>query len=495
MSTNAKIYLALAVLVAGVFGITVINHNLLTDKTVNDGPAPGGPDGPDLASVGELLRYDFNHIRYDPTSEKAAYREFPGFFERNDHLVPFWFCNPNPVPVKIQFLQTSCSACSFAEIAVMPTPKVDTDVDPAPFGALIGGVIGRPAIKPDDPGLLGLNYLEYLERSRLYAQVPADKWHRIVAGDPNTFFEFPAAASPDKPTWGVVRLNIKVNETKTLTATLGFQKPGMPLPVPDPFMASVVLAPLCDVSPNHIDFGELTETSPPANATVFYYSATRTVDATDPAHRLPPPAPPTIKGDPFLTFGAAVPMTADERALLADQLSVSKKGPVRVLGGYRIPVSLKRAIDDPSQPNKVREIDLGPAERIVNIAPSEGTMEKLPQLVIKSTVAGAVTLDKASTIDLGTWRTRDGVPQKTVKLVSDRAGLELEPVQDQCDPPYLTIQSVSPPKTDGGRTTWTMVVAVSPGNGGRLLAGSVVVLRIKSTGQLIRLPVTGNGSS
>lgn len=492
MSTNAKIYLAVGVLLAAVFGVTVIGRSVPVDSP-GGGPAPtGGTPGDE--PTGELLRYKFDLIEFNPTSDKAVFREYPGYFERNDHLVPFWFCNPNPVPVRMTFLDTSCSACSFAEIAVAPTPQVDADADAEPFGAVAGGVVGRTPVTSTDPVPFGLDALQHRERTRLYQQIPADKWQRVVARDKGTVVEFPAAAAPDKPTWGVIRLNIKVNESKVLRATIGLQKPDMTLPVPVEFKAAVVLAPLCDVFPGQITFPDLGEKSPPLTDAIYYFSYTRPTDG-EVAERLPPPLVPSAKGDPFLTFGEPVPLTADERAALADALFAARKVPHRVVGGYRIPVVLKRFAEDPDRGNKTREIDLGPAERTVAIAPKSGLVDVVPKVVIRSHAVGAVALDRAAGIDFGQYRTADGVPVKTVKLVADRPGLELEPVQELCDPPYLTIQAVSPPKTDGDRTTWTLQLKIPPGNGGRLKPGSVVVLRIKSTGQLIRLPTTGNGSS
>ena len=205
MSSNTKIYIGLGALAVAIFLGTIIMR--IAPEEVKS-PQSGDPtSSADSRTVGELLRYDYSEIFYDPTSERAAFREYPGYFERNDYKVPLWFSNPNPVPVTMTFLNTSCGACSFAEIADVPTPKVDSTVEPAPFGSVFGG--SAP---------LGLDYAEHLERKRLYEQIPPEKWQRIVAqnstipvGDPKASADFPAG-SPDNPRWGVIRLNIKVNE-------------------------------------------------------------------------------------------------------------------------------------------------------------------------------------------------------------------------------------------------------------------------------------------
>ena len=140
MSTNVKIYIGLAVLAVIVFGATVIRMGVPDDVKPT---SVSGNEATPTDAVGELLRADVEYIYYDPTSDKAVYRDYPEFFEKNEHPVPLWFSNPNPVPVKLKFIHTSCGACSFADVAVVPTPKIDPTASPDPFGAVVGGVMGR----------------------------------------------------------------------------------------------------------------------------------------------------------------------------------------------------------------------------------------------------------------------------------------------------------------------------------------------------------------
>lgn len=493
LTTNQKLYVGLGVLVAAVFGVTVLKLSSPPEDGKKDGPGPSGSG--ETKPVGELLRYDLAHIYYNPADEKAVRREYPGYFERGEYLVPFWFCNPNPDPVKMSFLHTSCGACSFAEIAAVPAPNIDA-TSPEPFVALLGGSCPH-----------AVDVAEHAERQRMVAAVPAADWQRIKAQNslnPATVglkevVEFPPGA-PDRPTWGVIRLNIKVNESKTLEATIGLQKPNMPMPAPVVFRASVMLAEMCDVYPPKVAFGDIPDGSPPVSETLYFYSATRRPTGRGETY-LPPPVAAGAKNDPFLTFAPPEPMTDAECQELAARLSTpagaKKEGgppPARVTGGYKMRMTFTRTAPDPAAPGKTREVDIGPSERQISIAPKEGSPEKVPQVVVTLKTLGPVWAD-GGTVELGTFLTKNGV-EKTVHLMAERAGLELEPMNELNDPNYVRILPLPAPQTLGTKITWAMRVKVDPGvGGGRIKPGSTVALRIKSTGQIVRIPVTGNGQS
>jgi hypothetical protein len=495
MSTNTKIYLALGLAAAAVFAATVIKMSVPDDAKADTKSETTNVPIEQL----ELLRADIEHIYYNPLSDRAAFREYPGYYEQNEHQVPLWFCNPNPVPITMSFQKTSCAACSFADVAVVPTPKIDPNANPNPFGSVLGGVMGRSPNGPDDPVPFGWDIASHNERTKIYSQVPQADWKRIVAanstvpgrGNPGGSIEFPAAISPDQPTWGVLRLNIKVNESKTLEATIAQKRPDMAVPALVTYRATVGLAQFCEVIPATVPLGELGENSPPLSETIYYFSSTRTNDGEGDA-KLPLPVVSGIKGDPFLTLGPPIPMTVDEQRTLAERLTASRKIPSRVTGGYKLKMTLSRKALDPVS-GKMVEIDLGPATRVLTFAPETGVVATPPKVTVTSSAVGAVTLEDMNKIDLQTYPTRIGV-KKTIRLSSLRPGIELEVVPSLHDPKHLRLTPVSNPVTKDGRTVWTMLVEIPPGEGGgRLPDGSVVTLRIKSTGQLVRLPVAGNG--
>jgi hypothetical protein len=82
-------------------------------------------------------------------------------------------------------------------------------------------------------------------------------------------------------------------------------------------------------------------------------------------------------------------------------------------------------------------------------------------------------------------------------LESATPGLELEAVPDQTAPKYLKLDpDVKTARKANGTTLWTITLRIDKGvGGGEMPPGSVVVVRIKNSGQLLRIPVTGRGTS
>lgn len=485
MSTNAKVGIAVAALVALVFVVTVVSQlpKPPEDKPVGDLPQTG-------------LAFAFDTLRYDPANERAALREYPQYYEPGDQRVPFWVFNPNPVPVKVTFVETSCGQCSFADLAVVKDPPATADVLAGPLGAVVGGIAPRAA-----------DETEYRLRRRAEDRIPADDWHRLkaanstrpdVTGEP--YVEVPAAASADKPTWVVVKLNIRVTETKTYHATFGCQPAKADVPVPMTLSAVVNPVEPCEVFPTTIDFQAVAEDAPVLERTVYFWSATRPVGPAGVAGVLPPPAPPA--GDGHLTFTPPEPATADEVAYLARQLNPDGKTPKRVAGAYKMTLRFARTV---TAGGATKEADLGPFERVLSIGRQVARDDKgdpvgdgivqtqVPAVTVKATLLGAVALDRGDKIDLGSFRTHDGL-EKEVVVVSDRPGLELEAMPKESTPSYLKVEPALAAERKGDHTRWTLKLKIDPDvGGGEIAHGSVVVLRIKGTGQLVRIPVTGRG--
>lgn len=487
MSTNAKVGIAVGALVALVFVVTVVSQL---------------PKPPDERKGGEAnlpaagLAFAFDTLRYEPTSERAALREYPQYFEPGDQTAAFWVFNPNPLPVKVTFAQTSCGMCSFADLAVVKDPPATADVLSGPLGAVLGGVGPRAA-----------DEAEYRARRRAEERIPADDWHRLkaanssrpdVTGEP--FVEVPAAAAAAKPTWVVVRLNIRVSSAKVYEATFACKPDGADVAVPMTLKAAVVPVEPCEVYPTAFDFQAVAEDAPALERTVFFWSATRPVGPAGVAGVLPPPAPPA--GDGHLTFTPPVPATPAEVADLARALDHDGKSPRRVAGAYKMTLRFARTV---TAGGVTKEADLGPFERVLSIgrqvARDDGgdpigdgiVQTQVPAVTVKATLLGAVALDRGDKIELGSFRTRDGL-EKEVVVVSDRPGLELEAVPKETTPSYLKVEPALAAERKGDHTRWTLKLKIDPDlGGGEIARGSVVVLRIKGTGQLVRIPVTGRG--
>lgn len=497
MTTNAKVGIAVGVLIPVVFVVTFISQ------------LPRNPDsGVNLADdelgvvPAEGLAAPIVRLHYDPDSERAALREYQQFLEAGDHPVAFWLNNPNPVAVKVTFSKTSCGACSFADLAVVADPPPDAERLTDPLAAVLGGAGPRAA-----------DEAEYHARRRAEAGIPPADWKRLkaanstkpgVVGEP--FVEVPAAKG-GTPTWVVVRLNIHVTERKILEATFACQPADAAVPVPLTLYAAVVPVEPCEVFPPAIDFQSVGEDVGVLERTVFFWSATRPVGPAGAEGVLPPPDVAKFTG--HLTFTPPEPATPAELAVLARQVTADPQGrvPKRVAGGYKTTLRFARTV---RTGEKTAEADLGPFERTLSLVPQTARDDKgnvlktpmnlgtAPAVTVKAHLLGAVSLEpgknvKEDKIDLGSFRTADGLDREVV-VVSDRPGLELEGVPKETTPGYLKVERELPADRKGGRTRWTVRLKIDPGvGGGAMPPGCVLVLRIKGTGQLVRIPVTGTG--
>src|SRR5205085_3748270 len=88
-----------------------------------------------------------------------------------------------------------------------------------------------------------------------------------------------------------------------------------------------------EIWPRTIACGELPEGVEPRKFEIMAYSMTRS------AANFPAPVAAVNGNDPTITIGSAIPMTAEECERFAYRLAAEFKGPVRVLSGYRFPVT------------------------------------------------------------------------------------------------------------------------------------------------------------
>ena len=268
MRATIKLGLGVGLLAGVVFGLTFISQ--YTAGT--DSPKPGAGGGPDGAVGGPPLSFSTTRMVYDPASEELAHRQFGGFYEVSPVEVPasFWFQNPHPVPVTVTVRGRSCSSCTSARVAVVPADAVaavqsraaaDLAVGAGAFPGLAAGLTAAAAVS--DQTL---------------------KWQTLDFTTPDVGVEIPAAAAPDRPTWGILQLRVVVSGIgpKQLSAAVGMQigtKPG----VVQGFAVTVVGMFPFEVDPVKISLGDLPDGMAPRKFDLTCWSATRT-----PAE-LPPP--------------------------------------------------------------------------------------------------------------------------------------------------------------------------------------------------------------
>jgi hypothetical protein len=471
MSSTLKIGLALALFVVVIFGVTMIATNT-PSSTSQTGGTEGGNE--DEAPAGPALSFATTGVRYDPTSDDLTSRYFPGYFEMSDVHVPvsYWFQNPHKVPVKVNALSRSCTACSAARVAVFPHDAMK-DFQLRAAASLPFGAAGPPNL------LLPLAMTELLQKAQ---------WKDLEFEKAEVTAEVPPRADDGSPTWGIFQVGVQVRNTgpqqKDVVAGLTPGK-GMQQKLRFDIMLTGV-TPFV-LYPTTIGLGEFPEGAAPRTVTVFYWSASRGPE------ELPEPK---LAGfdpnDPFVEVGKPIPLSPSEVAIFAQMINTGGKR-YRVTAAYRFLVTFYRS--RPDRTNGPTEPDIGPLTRDLDVA-GAGHSEKLP---ILARITGLVGLtENREKIDLGTFTGSQGT-EKSVLLATqgqERPDLALEVAPDLTSPTYLK-PSLTPAPQQGQRRFWTLTLTVPPNAaaGGDLPPDSFVVLRAKTQEgtRLVRIPVVGRG--
>lgn len=415
---------------------------------------------------------------YDPTSDQVAKRTFPGYYEPTGGKqipVSYWFQNPHPVPVRVAILGRSCTSCSSARLAVVPLETVQK------FTAARAAVAGGPAT-PESPNDLTAAETEALS--------PSLAWHDFNLEHPDQTIEVPPG-SAEQPTWGILQFGVQlaVVGPKPLSVNVGITAGDNPR-AQMPFHMVLVGANPFEVTPRALSFGDLPQGASPATKEFIYWSSTRG-PTTD-----PPLSKPVLAAgqDAFLKVGEPVPLTPEQVRSLALQLSIEGKGgPVRVRGGYKVPVTVYRHLPGTTSPGTPAEPDIGPFERQVGVS-AAGALHSVP-VPVTANVLGLVGLVDTQVADLKYFNGRTGV-EKPFQLASDRTDVDLRPLPDEFRPKWLTA-TVEPPQTVSGRRFWTLKVGVpAEVTTTALPPDSVVVLEAKSADGIrkVRIPVKGVAS-
>lgn len=465
-STLKYTVLPLALVVLVVFAVTIISLGV---------PGQGESDDPSGTTYSPPLFFGLTNMSYNPTSDRPAERTFPAYYEPTGGRqipVSFWFNNPHPVPVRVAILGRSCTSCSSARLAVVPSEAIRTAA--AARVAVTGGIAS-----PESP-----NDLTTQETDSLSASL---KWQYFNLEQPEQTVEIPPG-SADRPTWGLLQFGVQlaVVGPKQLSVNVGLTAGDNPQAQMPFHMVLVGVNPF-EVVPRALPFGDLPQGASPATKELIYWSATRG-PTTDPP--LPKPTLTVGGQDPFLKVGEPIPLSPEQVEALAVQLTVEGKGaPVRVRGAYRIPVTVYRQLPGKPAPGTPSEPDIGPYERQVGVS-AAGHAVPVP---VTANVLGLVGLIDAQTADLKHFNGNGGV-EKPFTLASDRADVVLRPLPDEFKPRVLKVSLSDPQQAGGGRRNWTLKVGVGPREWvGSLPTDSVVVLEAKTADGVrkVRIPVKG----
>lgn len=443
MNSTLKTAGVLGLFMAVVFGATVIKQYT------------GRPSDTDGTTTDDAPTQPVRLI-----SEREA---FQGFYEKGNHLsADFWIQNITTDPVQIAALARSCTACSSAQVGIVP-PEAMKEFETQSAA------------------------ISTLAATGLMQKI---QWKNLdFDAKPPIPVVLPPAPSKDVPSFAILRLGIDVNAVgETMRhVDFGFRTDRMVTPAVVKYVVRFHGMSPFAVTPPEINLGEMAEGQADRTFTAHYWSATRSQD------QLPAPGTSLSTGssDPFVSIGKPEPMTEAERTALATQLTAGdEKKPVTVIGGYKIPITVRRQVPG-ATPSP--EPDIGPFERAIGVS---GPGSDSAKVTLKGTVIGLVSLaDSASVAKLGHFNAKFGT-SKDFKLFAEREGLELELIPAENDPPSLKT-TLNGPVTENGRRIWTLKIAV-PENAvlGDLPPDAAVVLRAKGpAGQKIRVPVSGTGFS
>jgi hypothetical protein len=467
MNSTFKTILILVAVVATVFGLTVIAQYTLK-PAVKPSDVPGNADD----AVGEIVRYDLRQMRFDPESPYPEQRRFPGYFEVGETIsAVFWVNNPNPYPVRVATRGRSCTSCTEAGMAVLDSP------------ALMATAVGSAA------AILGGVALAYPDRfeseawSHAANTLPGDRWQAFNFDQPSIMLTIPPADPETGPTWAAIRVKVVVKpgphvDPRGISADLAFHSDALKFPQQTKFVVEYIGVPPFDIQPKELKFGEFAPSNERKSQEIVYYSSTQ--------EQLPPPVAAADGKDPFLAFGTPVRLDGPELQQLIASQGGAKAG-VKILAAYRVPVILNRTV-------AMRELDIGPLDKSFTVTASSGTgASHSVQGLVKATVQGVVSLDGgAGFVDLGDFNGRSGT-RKEATLVSEQGDLELEPFAGEHRPESLQVR-LGEPRNEGSRRLWTMTLSIDPNLGlGNLPPGSAAVFKVRSTGQILRIPVKGHG--
>ena len=459
--------LGIAMFLLLIFGATLISQYAGEDDAAT---APVTPtDGPVI--LGSPLLFSTTEATYKPDDESLNKRYFQAFHEvRNqDVRVPFWFKNPYPVPVLVTVRGRSCTSCTQAYLGTIPPQAMRQYL-------LMNALAGLPASP-----MFGFSPIGILQQAVLTSE--AMERQLLDFDKPNDGILVPAATDENTPTYGVFEMVIKVSGVgpKSVSALMAMQV-GSKAPVPQEFRVSLVGMPPFDIEPKKIDLGDMTEGSPPRLLDLYCFSSTRGLD------EFPPPTLSVNLRDAFVVVGTPVPLTpAEQQRVVSERMAGNVI--VRVVSGYRVPITVHRQNPNPSSPGEQSRPVIGLFERQIGVG---GIGTTVHTLTLSGSVVGIVGLAEGTVIDLKEFR-RSGA-EKIVQLVSDRADLVLSLNKDETTPKYLQSGELGEPRSENGRRYWALKVIV-PKNSelSDLPPGSCIVLngRIGNETIKVRLPVKG----
>jgi hypothetical protein len=475
MNSTLKTVVTLGLIVLFVSAVT-----LITQFSVTTSPTPGAPGGPsaDGSPAGPPLTLNTAEIHFDPVSDGIANRAFTGYFEVSDtiHWVSFWFKNDNPFPVNMAIRERSCSSCTSARMTIVPEDEIRAYTS----RTATTGLPWSPFPLPDLVSPIAFAGLE-LNRKRDQND-PGTPWHYFNFERQDDSFTVPAAPAAGRPTVGILALGFKAQQPgppKTITAVLVASGPDEKS-YSYPFAVTYAPTPPFHVLPVEASVGDLPEGAPPQSYEVIVYSNTRLPGT------LPPPVAAVEGNDPFVSVGKPVELTDADMDILVRRAKAEANTDMRVLSGYRMPVTIHREAAE-------KLADIGKYEKTIHVSVPGTT--STGKSVIRGRVTGLLQLDAEDKIALGTYTSSRETRNDKSRVFTTRKDMELEVDPARCLPLFVQY-TLGSPVTEGERKVWPVVVTIPANEGRKPSWEGVVAFRAKTGGKQvnIRIPVTGNGA-
>jgi hypothetical protein len=412
----------LVALSAVVFGVTFASMYVWN--------APANPTDSDPDRDRPVLRVSFAATQFPPVTDPGQEPIHEVEQGRPGHH-DFWYENTNDEPVQMGLAEKGCT-CSEVWLCVAPEAwrKKLEEARAAQVGI---GILNPLGVVLDQAERERKEKAAVEEmRRQLAGSVPASELKRLEP-------KITAATVPAK-SFGFVRLTWdgKKSGPQLLKAVLWMQ---------DPLRGEATLqVKAAFIEPVRIDARErdiqtMAAGDAPRKTDFHVWSSTRKNF--------------TIKtktdSEPFITCDAPVPLTE------AELKEMNSQTPVKVIAGYRIPVTVRERTDDGK-----KQFEQGPFRRSITITPSDEDGDLPPLIVyLNGTIKGdvlVVTGRDDGRVDLETFPARRGT-NKRIALESDTPGLELSTVKQ---PSFMDVELVKDPG-GSGRQTWVLTIRVKPG--------------------------------
>lgn len=503
LSSALKVALPLVLLVGVVFGITYITmYAPRTDE--GDNPKAGLPGTSDAGEP--PLRFFTTDRRWDPPRlEERGYRDLPllapsalkrpeeaaeqvfpyslqdrtfqGVYEASADIkrtTQFWFENRNPQGVTLGLVEVNCGACSSGRVAAIPPEAARDLLQFTAVGALPTGPFGALKVGLVEPAA-ALARLQWDEQSFEHFRLTPVK------------YRVPAATNPDKwsPQWGILELQYKATTDRSnnpLRAGFAAQVDGRSDFATPEFAIAFQVAPPCAAAPPSIDAGRVEASSDDRTFEFVVYSATRGPgsefgDLEWPSYKVEAPA--GADPTPFVEVVDGKTVRATEADLAELQNTLRQ----RVRSAYKFTVVVRPKVGG-------KRADIGRLDRTISITAGGVTQ----QVQVTATVRGPVWIDGDRTeVTLPSFPGKRGLTKSPTDLTTERAGMELAVVKEECRPKEFVYELQKQPDR-GGEGHYRLLVTIPPGRFFGAVKGEAVLAVKGPDPQKMRIPVTASGT-